>query len=78
MNYTCPIPDCGYKTSASLSLESHIRHIHSAPRPTGGKLERTEFNKDWLDGGRAAGFTDAQLAFLERWHTPPAELDDLL
>lgn len=31
-------------------------------------MERNHFNKEWLDAGRKAGFTDEQLEFLEAWH----------
>lgn len=78
MNYACPIPECGFAAHDSLSLEGHMENIHGAPRRTPPTVERNEFNKDWFDEGRAAGFSDEQLTFLERWHTPPTELDDLL
>jgi len=55
-----------------------MENIHGAPRRTPPTVERNEFNKDWFDEGRAAGFSDEQLTFLERWHTPPTELGDLL
>jgi hypothetical protein len=52
--------------------------MHGAPLRTPPTVERNEFNKDWFDEGRADGFTDEQVAFLDRWHTPPTELDDLI
>jgi hypothetical protein len=33
-------------------------------QPEGEKLERNQFNREYLDDGNAAGFTDAQLNFL--------------
>jgi hypothetical protein len=31
-------------------------------------IERNQFNQAWLEAGRKAGFTDAQLQFLEEWY----------
>jgi hypothetical protein len=62
----------------TVSAWKAIWRIYTAPRRTPPTVERNEFNKDWFDEGRAAGFSDEQLTFLERWHTPPTELDDLL
>ncbi len=33
-------------------------------------IERNQFTKEWLDAGRAAGFTDAQLEYLWKYHGP--------
>lgn len=32
-------------------------------------MEINQFNKEWVEAGREAGFTDEQLVFLESHHT---------
>lgn len=41
-------------------------------------IERNRFTEQWLDDAKAAGFTESQLNFLEKYYRSPETLDDLL
>lgn len=41
-------------------------------------IEKNQFNKEWLDDFEKTGFTVAQLKFLDKWYSPPRDLNDLL
>ena len=74
----CEKPEPAYVEKGKFKMD-FCQNCFKPLQPEPYKYKRNQFNGDWLDAGRSAGFTDEQLKFLEDYHYNDIKsLEDLL